>query len=515
MYKLTYLIYLSLVTFAYSQQYDTVNFNSSNGILNFDNNDQIEFGNKVLERTDGSLLITGRSGPSSNIANTPVLYCVNTDGTTCSNFGTNGSVVVSTISLSGTYDQAIQSDDKAIILGNFNGDLRLLRLSSSGTVDDTFANNGVLDIPPPNDALGTAGNGKVFTLTNNAGIIAIWNYRYANSPTRFKTVVYKINTSGSLDTDFGNQGILNLDYGNSSSFCKDFIEVSGSYYFLSSGTPSGGSGFITQLEKTDAFGAADSNFAVNGVLEIQNANLGSSMYITANKIAFCGNSSASGQASLEIGLFNLDGSIDTAFSSSGIQYFRPFNNSEDRGRDIIIQPDGKLLVLFETRIGTVGEDGAMLRLQTNGTLDPTFNDTNSASPNGVFSLQTGGGNNEKNNMILKNNGNLFITGYANYFSPTRFDITLSKLIISDAVLSIDVFIDNDVYLYPNPANNVLYIHSQNSGKSFSMINVLGKRVLTNTIINNTIPVETLSPGLYFVEIDFPSSGKRRFKFIKN
>ncbi len=509
-----FLISILSLNFAFSQTFDTTNFNSANGRLNFDENNDIQFGNRVLERTDGSLILSGRTGSSSNIANTPILFCINEDGTTCSNFGNSGKIVLSTIPLSGTYDQSIQDDDKIIILGKFNNDLRVMRINNTGALDTSFAGNGILDIPVPSDAVGSAGSGRVYALKNNMGIVAIRNYSYATSPFRYKSAVYKIANDGTLDNSFGNQGELLLEYNGYTSFCNDFKEINNEYYFLSSGTPASGSGFITQLEKTDLTGITSSNFASSGVLEISNASLGSSMDIRGNIIALCGNSSGSGQSSLEIGVFNLDGSINTSFSSTGLQYFRPFNNNQDRGRDIIIQPDGKLLVLFETRITTVGEDGAMLRLLSDGTLDSTFNDSTSASPPGVFSLEIGGGNNEKNEMLLKDNGDLYVTGYANFFTPTRFDITVSKLIITDAALSQNDTARDNVTYYPNPTTSLITIKTQGTISFYSILNNLGQEVQKGNFPTSAqLDIQRLSKGLYYLQLN-GGEQTQSFKFIK-
>ncbi|MFT5926781.1 MAG: hypothetical protein ACI9WL_001532, partial [Rubritalea sp.] len=226
---------------ATAQNYDTVNFQNTTGRQNIDYNNEMQKGMRVLKRTDGSLIVAGRTGSSSNIMNDFLLICFHQDGTRCSDFGMNGVQDDSGFFTSAIYDYAIQNDDKIIISSNFNSDLNVIRLNSDGSRDVTYGNNGIVTIPAPSDAMGSAGNGKIFTL-NNDKVIAVWNYSFSTSPYRFKTAVYKIDATGVVDNSFGTSGMLNLDYGGFSSFCNDLFQSGTSLHLLSGGIPSTGTG---------------------------------------------------------------------------------------------------------------------------------------------------------------------------------------------------------------------------------------------------------------------------------
>ena len=78
-----------------------------------------------------------------------------------------------------------------------------------------------------------------------------------------------------------------------------------------------------------------------------------------------------------------------------------------------------------------------------------------------------------------------------------------------------VELNNDaIRIYPNPVNSVLYMESNaidiNRVEIYSM---LGHKVLEQKIITNSINIETLSDGLYFVKF-YSGNGSLTKKLIK-
>ncbi|AFU68322.1 secreted protein [Psychroflexus torquis ATCC 700755] len=508
-YNIVKLLFMLLFTaFATAQTYDTVNFQNPTGRQNIDYNNEMQKGMRVLKRTDGSLILGGRSGSNANIMNDFLLICVNQDGTRCSDFGINGVQDDSGFFISTVYDYAIQNDDKIIISSNFNSDLNVIRLNSDGSRDVTYGNNGIVTIPTPSDAIGFAGNGKIFTL-NDDKVIAVLNYRFSVSPSRYKTAVYKINTTGVVDNSFGTSGMLSLDYGGFSSFCSDLFQSGTSLHLLSGGIPSVGTGRVTHLQKIDLNGVPDSTFGMNSILEISNVNLSAAIDIKGSTIALCG-------LGLTVGLFDSTGSPISSFGAEGVEVYN-ITNGQDFGRDIIIQPDGKLLVLFRGRMGTVGEDGLLMRLLADGTLDTSFNDPISSTEPGVFSMSIGLGNNSQDNMLLTDDGTLFVIGYANFFNPTGFDIIISKLLILDGTLSTTDVLSNKVRIYPNPVNDLLNYEGIEDISKINIFDLTGRKLLTSIpnqqqFINLTSLA--IKNGLYIIQFE-TLKGFITKKFLKS
>lgn len=71
--------------------------------------------------------------------------------------------------------------------------------------------------------------------------------------------------------------------------------------------------------------------------------------------------------------------------------------------------------------------------------------------------------------------------------------------------------DEDIYLYPNPSENILIIKGLNKNEFYTIYNILGEALIARSTSNSEeIDVKNLSNGLYFLKLD---SGKT-FQFIK-
>lgn len=85
-----------------------------------------------------------------------------------------------------------------------------------------------------------------------------------------------------------------------------------------------------------------------------------------------------------------------------------------------------------------------------------------------------------------------------------------------ASLSNDTFLlnsDNNLKIYPNPAKNTFQINCNSNIKKVIISDSLGKVLLIKTQDNNEINVESLSKGIYLIEV---YSGEYKFnsKFVK-
>jgi|GEM_PF-1935591 len=73
----------------------------------------------------------------------------------------------------------------------------------------------------------------------------------------------------------------------------------------------------------------------------------------------------------------------------------------------------------------------------------------------------------------------------------------------------------DFTFYPNPVKDFLIIQSEINVQSAVIYNLIGQQVLNTTQINNgQIEVQSLSEGIYFMEVAFENGAKERFKIIK-
>jgi len=180
-----------------------------------------------------------------------------------------------------------------------------------------------------------------------------------------------------------------------------------------------------------ATGDLDLSFGVNGIARTDIA--GTNDYPSAHKIQPDGKIVVAGYIEVSpsnfdifVARFNVDGSRDTSFGTNGIVVTDILGHAIDRAYDLVIQPnDGKILVVGETNNGSGGNlylDLAVLRYNTNGTLDPTFGNTAPGismiapndrvpanSPSGPYGFSG-------NSIALQSNGQIIVGGTVDYFS---------------------------------------------------------------------------------------------------
>lgn len=74
---------------------------------------------------------------------------------------------------------------------------------------------------------------------------------------------------------------------------------------------------------------------------------------------------------------------------------------------------------------------------------------------------------------------------------------------------------NYLKLFPNPATSILHFNLENeTSVSVVITDVLGKIVLSETTQTNSILVENLTSGIYFLSVKIESGAVAKVKFIK-
>jgi uncharacterized delta-60 repeat protein len=180
---------------------------------------------------------------------------------------------------------------------------------------------------------------------------------------------------------------------------------------------------------------------------------------------------------------NTDGTLDASFNTTVASYPSPESIDE--------QPDSKILI---TASITGGGSISLVRLNNNGTIDTTLDD--GLGPNGPT------------RAIALQNGKILIGG-----SFGQYNGNLSPFLArvnNSSTLSLDEFTnDNEVLVYPNPTNdfiNIKWNSTAFSETNYSLFDVAGRIVLKGTINNiGTIDIAILPSSLYFLRLD--KSGK--------
>ena len=97
------------------------------------------------------------------------------------------------------------------------------------------------------------------------------------------------------------------------------------------------------------------------------------------------------------------------------------------------------------------------------------------------------------------------------FTESVMVVDYVKVYQADGV-SLDeiTYLSNSVKMYPNPANNLIFISSDVAPSNLSVYNVFGKLILEQESNTECIDVSSLKSGVYFVDLYFGEEkvGKR-------
>ncbi|WP_298308523.1 T9SS type A sorting domain-containing protein [Flavobacterium sp.] len=276
---------------------------------------------------------------------------------------------------------AIQSDDKLVYAGQSDIGYYIARTNVNGTLDTSFNDIGYKLI-----------NGKV----NSIAILFNGQIMYGAG-----TAIFLLNSDGSPDTTFGNQGWVRIDYNSNYIYIVSIkIQNDGKILILGSYLDD----FCTI--RLNPNGSYDTTFDSDGKVILSvgvSIDEPSEIEIqTDGKIIITGRSInyTSTPNIYEIATFRYlsNGTLDTSFAVNGISKIDYGSNSMDLPQDLKLQPDGKIVLLCHTQTYKI----TLLRFNSNGTYDTTF-DLDGILNTNYTDYQN---QNAKPKLIIKPNGKI-------------------------------------------------------------------------------------------------------------
>jgi uncharacterized delta-60 repeat protein len=247
------------------------------------------------------------------------------DGDLDPTFGTDGKVLTD-------FDQttdianavAIQADGKIVVVGTTyrdndfsTEDFAVARYNPDGTLDKTFGVGGKVQTDFPNLA---AVASSVVVQPDGKIVVAGGAFPLFTFLGDFKVVRY--NSNGSLDTSFGDGGVVTTTF------------------------PEGSYAFDVALQDD-------------------------SKIIAAGTVFVDFNPGESSNTDFALARYNPDGTPDTTFGNGG-QVSTDFLGLEDDAFSLLIQPDGKIVAVGSANDPATFYDFAAVRYLNNGTIDATF-----------------------------------------------------------------------------------------------------------------------------------------------
>lgn len=287
-------------------------------------------------------------------------------------------------------DLHIQPDGKILVGGTFDGAAGILRYLANGLPDAGFGSAGEARkdygyvqrsgglIPLPNGQVHWYGRSSPYNLdllrfdadggidngfgmgghTHFSGGTGLEQYHFGlrlpdgklliggetGSPTPISGTIVKLNPDGTPDTSFGSGGKAGTGF--ASSFFYD-IAIDSQGRIVVVGAASGASRIA--VARLTPNGQPDLSFNGTGrrSFDLGGSETGRAVAIQANgKIVIAGETDANGDDDMAVIRLNPDGSTDTGFGANGTQIV-DFAGGDDQANDLLIQPDGSLILVGE------------------------------------------------------------------------------------------------------------------------------------------------------------------------
>lgn len=265
-----------------------------------------------------------------------------------------------------------QSDGKILVAGNSDNatnssyDFAVVRYNTDGSLDTSFNSTGSVT-----DDFGSHDYARSIAVQSD-GKIVVTGQTYSFSHSNYDFAVLRYNTDGTLDTTFNGTGKLTLDFGGDDDARSVAIQSDGK--IVVGGTAHNGTNDDFALVRLNSDGSLDTSFSGTGKLM---SNFGAqdrtfSIAIQSDgKIVIAGESNSySSSLNFTVVRYNSDGTLDTSFNGTGIAT-TAFFASHEEAYSVAIQNEGKILVAGYAPSAS-NNDFALVRYNSDGTLDTSF-----------------------------------------------------------------------------------------------------------------------------------------------
>ena len=455
----------------------------------------------IAIQTDQKIVVCGES-PVNGSAMLVMRY--NNDGTLDNTFDGDGKVTIDITNVSeDAYSLAIQEDGKILIAGKSpniivtpqqTSGIAMVRLNTDGSIDSTFGVNGIVRTP-----IGTVAEAKSIKTQSDGKIVIAGMTDTLGS--FGKGLIVRYNSNGTLDNTFASNGIFTIAFNDIAtrfdalSFQSDGKIVATGY---TASTPH--EIFIVRLLTN---GTIDNTFGFLGFNHFSFSTVGTRSYAIGlnsfGKIIIGGYSSISPTIS-EMLICQLDngGNLDNSFGTNGIVKIA-IGNTYNYVKDLLVQSDNKIILVGSSTIGGQGDNFALVKLKSNGTLDSSFNSVGYVTTDFIS-----GSNDYGNALTMQADGKILVAGYL-YNNNGDVDVALSRYNNSSQILSISESINNSNFkIFPNPSNSEFSIvHSLDPNKLVTIYNQTGQIVVQQKLHESETKINTQYwlKGVYIIKIE--------------
>ncbi|HOX01366.1 MAG TPA: right-handed parallel beta-helix repeat-containing protein [Candidatus Paceibacterota bacterium] len=387
---------------------------------------QWDYGSGMVRQSDGCIVVAGELYDDQTDRDDALLVRYQPDGTLDQSFAQGG--IVRYHGGAGAWDWlnsvALDPDGRILAAGathnGANYDVLLLCYTAKGELDPAFGAVGAVAWNGPANR-----DDKAWMVSVRPdGRILVAGETHGGSSADL--LVLQFTRDGSLDSSFGSDGTVFYNGPSNGNDWADALRVDDADRVLVAGGSSNGSNDDGLVLRLLPGGGLDPSFGLGGVVRFDggteaNEKLWDVSIQTDGKIVAAGRGSATG-ASDDVLLLRLDpeGQPDPAFGQGGVIYFGNPGTGSDLAEDLLVQPDGKILVAGQWHNGA-NTDALLLRYLPDGTLDPDFGNQ------GVYTFDANvNGNDWFKECALLEDGRILALG-GTVVGPDLDDILLVQL----------------------------------------------------------------------------------------
>ncbi|MEY3398211.1 MAG: hypothetical protein RL220_805 [Bacteroidota bacterium] len=445
----------------------------------------------VTTDNQGRILTAGSSDAEGGIGFGIVRYLEN--GQPDPEFGVNGFAVFvpgSTAALA--YDITTYADNRIILCGMIDGQFGAMRLSEDGSPDNNFGENGVTIIDLP----GFIDRAEAVEIDSN-GKIVIAGYSGDIGSNDFAVV--RLNEDGSVDESFGNNGSAIVPVLEENDEAKGMaIQADGK--ILLAGSSYNGLQTDLAVVRFNTDGSLDETFSGDGKMTF---DLGSS-YDAVNdiivqpdgKILLAGESWFWPNFAMLVARLNPDGNFDNGFGNAGIS-LSAFSQFTSPANCIELQTDGKIIAAGYVMLATE-YDFALVRLMADGSPDNSF------GTDGKVVTHPGDSYDQINASVMQSDGKLVVAG-SQYESKSSYNFCLARY--ETGVISVgETESDMAFHIHPNPTEDIINLTFSGLADEPLVLRIqdyVGKVIVEEIVPPHSTRIEVqenIAPGCYIVSI---------------
>lgn len=301
---------------------------------------------------------------------------------------------------------AVLSDGKMVVAGSTGTDNpkgAVVRLNPDGTLDTSFANNGVfMSFFGPANAIVAQPDGRIVF----------------GGTTSFSMYIQRLNADGTQDDSFGGNSVAFINGFGFNSFPATralALQTDGRIVVVGHGNT--GSGNDVVVARFAADGSQDGATTFTNLSAPNEA--GRAVVLQPDgKIVVAANGLEDTNQDFVILRYNTDLTLDTSFGGDG-KAFIDFGTGDDMPNAIALQADGRIVAAGAASNGT-NTDFAAARVNADGSPDTSF------SGDGRVTTAVGSGSDQANSVLVQTDGKILaggtsVVGVGNDFTTVRYN----------------------------------------------------------------------------------------------